>query len=80
MATYTSSLPEELLKRLAETSKELKQPKNKIIERALEIFLDELKRAKYAKSYKRASKDPNVLLMAEEGMAEYLKMIEEAEK
>ena len=35
MATFTSSLPEKLLNQLATTAKELRMPKNKIIEKAL---------------------------------------------
>jgi len=77
MTTYTSTLPEELLKRLNEASKDLSLPKNKIIEKALSIYLDQLKRAEYVQSYKQASEDEDILLMAEEGMADYLKQIEE---
>ena len=77
MTTFTSTLPEELLKRLNEAAKGLSLPKNQIIEKALTIYLDQLKRAEYVKSYKQASEDENVLLMAEEGMTEYLKQLEE---
>lgn len=76
MATYTSSLPDELLKDLAEEAKELNLPKNKIIEKALRIYLRELKKAKYAKSYQRASQDEELLLIAEEGMADYFRMLQ----
>lgn len=77
MTTFTSSLPDNLLKQLAEAAKELKLPKNKIIEKALGIYLEQLDRAAYAKSYKRMANDPDMLLMAEEGMADYLKTIDE---
>lgn len=80
MATYTSSLPDQLLKDLDKTSKELKLPKNKLIEKALELFLDEIQKAKYTKSYKRAAKDKDIMAMAEEGMADYYKMILEFEE
>jgi predicted transcriptional regulator len=80
MATFTSSLPDELLERLSETAQELKLPKNKLIEKALEIFLDEIKRAKYAKSYKKAAQDEEIMQIAEEGMADYFRMIEDFEK
>ncbi|MFN2261779.1 MAG: ribbon-helix-helix domain-containing protein [Psychroflexus sp.] len=75
MTTFTSSLPDDLLKDLAKTSKELKMPKNKLIEKALELFLDEIQKAKYAKSYKRAANDKDIMAMAEEGMADYYKML-----
>lgn len=77
MITFTSTLPEELLNRLSEAAKGLSMPKNKIIEKALSIYLDQLKRAEYVKSYKQASEDDDVLLMAEEGMTDYLKQLEE---
>lgn len=75
MTTFTSSLPDELLKSLTKTSKELNMPKNKLIEKALQLFLDEIQKAKYAKSYKRASADKDIMAMAEEGMADYYKML-----
>jgi predicted transcriptional regulator len=80
MATFTSSLPDELLKRLSETAKELDLPKNKLIEKALEVFLDEIKRAKYARSYKRAAQDEEIMQIAEEGMADYFRMLQEFDK
>jgi len=80
MATFTSSLPDELLGRLSDMAKELKMPKNKIIEKALEIYLTEIEKAQYAKSFRRASKDKDTLLIAEEGMADYFKMLQEYDK
>lgn len=80
MATFTSSLPDKLLKELADTAKNLKLPKNKIIEKALEYYLDQIKRAEYAKSFQRAAKDPEMLLLAEEGLDDYVRILEELEK
>ncbi|MGO2356861.1 MAG: ribbon-helix-helix domain-containing protein [Mesonia sp.] len=80
MATFTSSLPDHLLEELGKTAKELKMPKNKLIEKALEIFLDEIQRAKYAESYRRAAKDRDMMAMAEEGMADYFKQLQDLEK
>lgn len=77
MSTFTSSLPDHLLSRLDQMAQRLNLPKNKLIERALEIYLDQLNRAEYVKSYQRAAKDPDVLAIAEEGMTEYLKRISE---
>lgn len=77
MATFTSSLPDELLDNLSKMAKELKMPKNKIIEKALELYLTEIEKAEYAKSFRRASKDKDTLLIAEEGMADYFKMLQE---
>ena len=80
MATFTSSLPDNILEELAEASKKLKLPKNKIIEKALAIYLEQLDRAAYAKSYKRMAKDPDMIAMAEEGMAEYCQMLNEQDE
>lgn len=77
MATYTSTLPDDLLKRLADYSKKLSLPKNKLVENALNLYLDHLKRAEYVKSYKQAAQDDDILLVAEEGMGDYLKQLED---
>lgn len=75
MATFTFSLPDSLLEKLTKTAKDLKVPKNKIIEKALLIYLEQLDRAAYAKSYKRMAEDPDMMQMAEEGMADYFRML-----
>jgi len=75
MTTFTSTLPDELLVRLNEMAKKLSMPKNKIIEKALQIYLDQLVRAEYIKSYKQAGQDENILYIAEEGMEDYLKQL-----
>jgi len=76
MATFTSSLPDEILQRLSEKAKKLSLPKNKIIERALSIYLDQLNRAEYIQSYKQAENDDDILTIAEEGMEDYLQQLE----
>ena len=77
MATFTSTLPDELLQRLADYAKKLSIPKNKLMENALDLYLEHLKRAEYIKSYKQAAQDEDILLVAEEGMDSYLKQIED---
>ena len=76
MATFTSTLPDRLLHQLAEKAKSLSIPKNKLIEKALRVYLEHLEKAEYIKSYKRAAGDKDTLQMAEECMADYLKQIE----
>ncbi|PZX53348.1 ribbon-helix-helix domain-containing protein [Algoriphagus chordae] len=78
MATYTSTLPDDLLQRLADYAKKLSLPKNKLVENALNLYLDHLKRAEYVKSYSKAAQDDDILMVAEEGMRDYLKQIEDA--
>jgi predicted transcriptional regulator len=71
MSTFTSSLPDGLLSRLDSAAKRLNLPKNKLMERALEIYLDQLNRAEYVKSYKLAAQDEEIMAIAEEGMTAY---------
>lgn len=75
MSTFTSTLPDDLLKKLQEVATKLSMPKNKLIEKALRIYLDQLNRAEYIKSYKSMSEDTDILMLAEEGMEAYLQEI-----
>ncbi len=77
MVTFTSSIPEDLSKQLNEKAKSLSLPKNKLIENALRLYLEYLDRAEYIKSYKQSADDKNILQIAEEGMNEYLKQLEQ---
>jgi hypothetical protein len=77
MSTFTSSLPDDLLQLLADKAKELSVPKNTLIEKALRIYLEQLNRAAYVKSYKLMAEDTDTMLVAEEGMADYLTQMEE---
>lgn len=79
MATYTSTLPDSLFQLLSEKAKELSIPKNKLIEKALSLYLDQVKKAEYLRSYKEMAKDTDVLSMAEEGMADYFTQLNEDE-
>ncbi len=80
MATYTSSLPDHLLEKLDEISKKLSLPKNRLIERALEVYLDQLNRAEYVKSYKQAASDQDILTIAEEGIHEYFRRLDKEDE
>lgn len=77
MTTFTSTLPDELLQKLNEMASKLAMPKNKIIEKALSIYLDQLTRAEYIKSYRQAGQDAEIMQIAEEGMEDYLKQLKE---
>jgi hypothetical protein len=77
MSTFTSSLPDDLLQLLADKAKELSVPKNTLIEKALRIYLEQLNRAAYIKSYKQMAEDRDTMLVAEEGMADYLTQMDE---
>ena len=77
MSTFTSTLPDELLNLLAERAVKLKIPKNKIIEKALRIYLEQLNKAEYVKSYRLASDDSDILSIAEEGMEDYFNQLKD---
>lgn len=76
MTTFTSTLPDALLAQLAEQAKKLSVPKNKLIEKALSIYLEQLKRAEYIRSYKQMADDIDLMQVAEEGMNDYLRQLE----
>jgi len=76
MTTITTSLPDDLVKRLSDQAKQMEMPKNKLIEEALNLYLEHLKRAAYIKSYQSAQDDKDILSIAEEGMEDYFKQLE----
>jgi hypothetical protein len=80
MATFTSSLPQSLLQLLEKKAKELNMPKNKLIEKALTIYLDQLNKSAYAQSFQRMSNDKDLLAIAEEGMEDYLSQLEKEDE
>ncbi len=77
MTTITTTLPDDVLDMLRRQAEKLSVPKNRIIEKALRIYIDQLNRAEYVKSYKEAAKDADIMSLAEEGMEDYLKQMEE---
>jgi len=77
MVTFTSTIPDDLSKQLNEKARLLSLPKNKLIENALRLYLEHIERVEYIKSYKQASDDADVITIAEEGMEDYLRQIEE---
>ncbi|MBU1372586.1 MAG: ribbon-helix-helix domain-containing protein [Bacteroidetes bacterium] len=76
MTTFTSTLPDDLMDLLTEMAAKLKLPKNRLIEKALRIYLDQLNKAEYMKSYKTSVDDKDILIIAEEGMEDYFKQID----
>jgi len=80
MSTFTSSLPDDLLQQLEKMSKAMKLPKNRLIEKALRVYLDQLNKAEYVKSYKQLAEDRDILQIAEEGMEEYLSQLNETDE
>lgn len=76
MSTFTSTLPDDLLLLLNEKAKQLSLPENKLIEKALRIYLDQLNRAEYVKSYTQLAQDTDILAIADEGIEDYCKQLE----
>ncbi len=73
---YTSSLPAEVLEKLEFYATRFKVPKNRIIEKSLNAYFERLKRAEYIRSFKKAAGDPDVVDMAEEGLEDYLRILD----
>ena len=74
---FTSSLPEELLKMLDAYARKFRVPKNHILEQALEAYFGRIKKAEYVHSFRKARGDKEIIHLAEEGLAEYLKILDE---
>jgi len=74
--TFTSTLPEKILKQLNHHAELLKSKKNKIIEQALRKYFEDHRKNEFIQSFKRASKDEEMISMAEEGIADYLKLLD----
>lgn len=77
MAEFSGTLPDDLVKLLSDKAEALSVPKNVLMEKALRLYLQYLDKAEYVKSYKRAANDSDVLSIAEEGLADYLKNLKE---
>lgn len=80
MSTFTSSLPDHLLQLLDEKAKELSLPKNKLIEKALQLYLDHLNRAAYIRSYKKMALDKDLQSIVEEGLTDYHQQLDKQDE
>jgi predicted transcriptional regulator len=74
---FTSSLPSDVMQTLDSYAKKFKIPKNRIIEQALKAYFDRLKQAEYSRSFKKAAGDAEMISMVEEGIEDYLKILDE---
>jgi len=73
----TTSLPGDMVNMLSRYAEKFNVPKNKILEEALKLYFDRLKKAEYTRSFRRAAADPEMKTFAEEGLADYLKILDE---
>jgi hypothetical protein len=67
------------MSKLNRYSNKMAVPKNKIIERALHKYFEELKKTEYAKSFIKAAKDQDILDMADEGLDDYVEILKRYE-
>lgn len=72
----TISLPTSLLQRLSLLSHKYNVPESKILEDALKAYLSKIEKAEFAKSFRKASKDEEIIHLAEEGLVDYLNILE----
>ena len=77
--TYTSSLPSLVMDELIEYATRNNKKKNEIIAEALSVYLKEKRKDEYAESFRKMKNDPEQKWLAEAGMGDYLRMIEEYE-
>ncbi|MCX7736159.1 MAG: ribbon-helix-helix domain-containing protein [Candidatus Kapabacteria bacterium] len=73
--TFTSALPNDIITLINDYSKKLKIPKSKLISNAVKNYIYELKRQEYIQSFKRAKNDPDIVALSEEGLNDFLELI-----
>lgn len=76
-SVFTTSLPNEMVMMLNQYAEMFNVPKNKILEEALNLYFDKLKKAQYIRSFRKAASNEEMQSLAEEGLADYLKILEE---
>jgi len=76
MINYTSSLSSELMEILDLYAKQFKIPKNRIMEQALRAYFEKIKKAEYTHSFRNAANDSEMSVLAEDGLADYLKILD----
>ncbi len=72
LVTYTSTLPENLMKWVNTIAKKHKTTKKRIIIEALLNYRQQINKAQLAETFKKAAKDKEIIAMSEEGMEDYL--------
>jgi len=78
--TFTNNMSIDLMQWMEKYSAKEKLTRRAVIEVALTEFREKVRRKEYAESFKRASSDPEMKIMAEEGLGDYLKQLIRLEK
>lgn len=77
--TYTSTLPEDLLAMVNDYSLKYKVSKNSIVEKALRVYLFDLKKKEFAEGFKNAVGNQEQADLAESGMEDYWTIVNRLE-
>lgn len=77
---FTNNLSSELMEWMETYSARHKITRRAIIEKALNDLRKSMRQKEYAESFKRASLDPEMKIMAEEGLGDYLEQLNSLEK
>jgi len=80
IVTYTSSLPNMVMEEVVEYAQKKNVSKNKVIEIALKRFFEEEIKQELQDTFQLASKDKELVQLAEEGLGDYLNQLKELEK
>lgn len=74
--TYTSKLSESMFQELEQMTQKLRKTKRDIIETALSQYFEQLKRAEYVASFKKAKGDEEMNEMCEMGFDDFLNRLD----
>lgn len=75
---FTTTLPDAILKQISDYSTISGKKKNQIIEESLLNYFEIEKKKRMAASFSKASKDIEIVNMAEEGMDDYSKQLNDS--
>lgn len=74
--TFTNNISSDLMRWIEKYSASQKTTRRAIMEKALTEFRKSIRRKEYAESFKKASLDAEIRIMAEDGLGDYLKQID----
>ena len=72
---FTNNLSSDLMRWMEKYSANQKITKRAVLEKALTEFRKSVRRKEYAESFKKASLDMDMKIMAEEGMGDYFEQL-----
>lgn len=78
--TFTNNMSSDLMQWMEKYSAKEKLTRRAVLEKALSEFRKSVRRREYVDSFKKASLDPEMKSMAEEGLGDYLKQLINLEK